>query len=170
MGRGQGTARSLASARGPHREEGRGAVEGQVDAEPAPHAGALDLDPAAVVGDDAVADAQAQAGPAAERLGGEERVEDPRQHVGRDAAAVVGDLDDDLAVDRPGRRPGSCPSALAAVLDRLQAFISRFRNTWLSVRRGALQQGERAVVAVDRDLLAGSGSAEHPEALVERRR
>ena len=44
-------------------------------------------------------DRQAEARAFADVLGGEERIEDARQHVGRDARAVVGDLD-----DRPCRR------------------------------------------------------------------
>ena len=51
--------------------------------------GGLDLDRAAVVLDDAVADRQAQAGPLADRLGGEEGVEDPVADRRVDAVAVV---------------------------------------------------------------------------------
>ena len=50
------------------------------------------------VGDDAVDDGQPQAEPLADGARGEEGIEDPRQHVGRDAGPGVGDLDADPAV------------------------------------------------------------------------
>ena len=55
----------------------------------------LDLDRASVLLDDAVADRKAEAGPLADGLGGEERVEDPLADRRLDAAAGVGDLDPD---------------------------------------------------------------------------
>src|SRR5262249_39054123 len=59
-------------------------------------AGALDgvdLDAAAVLLDDAVADRQTEAGPLADRLGGEEGVEDLAADLRRDAAAGVAERD-----------------------------------------------------------------------------
>src|SRR5499433_3539322 len=47
----------------------------------------------AVLGDDLVADGQAEAGALSHGLGGEEWIEDTRQRGGRDAGAGVGDLD-----------------------------------------------------------------------------
>src|SRR5262245_14619138 len=61
--------------------------------------GALHLDVPAMARDDAVADRQTQTGPFAHRLGREERVEEARQIFGRDAAAVIGDLDEKLIAD-----------------------------------------------------------------------
>ena len=53
-------------------------LAGEPDGETAPLArGGLDVDGSAMLADDAVADREAEAGPLAERLGGEERVEDP---------------------------------------------------------------------------------------------
>jgi hypothetical protein len=52
------------------------------------------VDPAVALLDDAVDGGQAQARALAHRLGGEERVEDLAHHVGRDAGAVVRDLDE----------------------------------------------------------------------------
>src|SRR5262245_8890989 len=81
-------ARRGGSARRPARSQaldfgGMAAVDRQVDAEAGPDADvALDLDLAAVLCDDAVADAQAQARAPPHGLGGEERIEDLRQHVG----------------------------------------------------------------------------------------
>ena len=49
------------------------------------------LDMALRLGDEAVDHAQAQARPLADFLGREERIEDARQHVGRDARPGVGD-------------------------------------------------------------------------------
>src|SRR4051812_4115768 len=74
-------------------------LDRQVDPEAGPGThGALDLDVAAVFGNNPVADAEAQARTTTNRLGREERIEDPRQHVGRDATAIVGDLDNNLAL------------------------------------------------------------------------
>ena len=63
---------------------------------------AFDLEAAAVVLNHAVGDAQSQSGAVADALGREERVEDLRQVLVGDAAAVVGHLDDDFAVCRLG--------------------------------------------------------------------
>src|SRR5262245_23456274 len=72
----------------------RGRPGGQADAEDAAAADlALDVDAAAVVADDAVADRQPQPRPLPHRLGGEERLEGVRQVLRADAAAVVLDLD-----------------------------------------------------------------------------
>ena len=54
-----------------------------------------DVDGAVVRGHDGVADRQADAGADAERLGGEERFEDPGQVVGADAATGIGHIDGD---------------------------------------------------------------------------
>ncbi len=54
------------------------------------------MDPAVGLLDDAVDRGQAQARALAHRLGGEERVEDLAHHLGRDAGAVVADLDERL--------------------------------------------------------------------------
>src|SRR5207253_3371034 len=54
---------------------------------------ALDFDPAAVLGDDPVRDREPEARPLPDRLGREERLEDVRQVVARDAAALVRDRD-----------------------------------------------------------------------------
>src|SRR5713101_7867273 len=43
-----------------------------------------------------IANAQAEPGPLADVLGGEERLEDPRQDVGRHPAAAVGNRDHDI--------------------------------------------------------------------------
>src|SRR5262249_42159321 len=59
----------------------------EADAEPGAGAGrALDVDPAAVLGDDPVANAQAEPGPAADRLGGEERLRPPPHRRARGGA------------------------------------------------------------------------------------
>ena len=63
---------------------------------------ALDFERAAVIADDAVADREAQACPFADRLGREEGLEDVRQVLGTDPAAVVFDLDQD-SVSPSGR-------------------------------------------------------------------
>src|SRR5689334_12286864 len=78
------------------RARGRG-VRGQQDPEGGPGADlALHRDAAAMTIDDAVNDRQAEARTLADVLGREERIEDLRDHVGRDPGAVVGDGDLDL--------------------------------------------------------------------------
>src|SRR4051812_49638988 len=53
-------------------------LDGQVDREArSPAGGRRDLDPAVVLVDDAITDAESQARPLADRLGREERIEDP---------------------------------------------------------------------------------------------
>ena len=61
-----------------------------------------------MVPDDGQADRQAQPGPLADLLGGEERIEDAPRVLGRDAGAVVGDRDHDLVLlglAADGQRP-----------------------------------------------------------------
>ena len=90
--------------------------------------GAVAADRAVVLVDDAVGDRQAEAGAAADRLGGEERIVDARQLLRRNARSGVGDLG-----DRPGRlRPASStvsqpPRGMAS-----RAFRNRLRNTCCS--------------------------------------
>ena len=55
---------------------------------------AVDLDPPAVLGDDRVADRQAESRAAARRLRGEERLEDLRPVGAADAVAAVDDFGD----------------------------------------------------------------------------
>src|SRR5450759_3148214 len=87
------------SARG----SGALAADRQDDPEGGPPAGsALELDPTTVIGHDALADREAEAGPLADRLGREERVEDPRADRRRDPAAIVGDLEHDVVAVGPG--------------------------------------------------------------------
>src|SRR5437870_10822715 len=79
---------------------------GLVDGEEDPEAGVagrrLDANVAVVTAyDDAVADVESEAGAPADVLGGEERLEDARPQLGRDARAGVANLDDD-AVLVPG--------------------------------------------------------------------
>ena len=94
--------------------------------DPVPGRG-LDVDRAAVLLDDPVADREAQPGPFADRLGGEERVEDPLADRRVDAAAGVGDLDPDAAASGSGPvRIVTVPSAQQASM----AFISRLTTTW----------------------------------------
>ena len=72
----------------------------------------LDLDRTALVSDDPVADREAQARPRAHRLGCEEGLEDVRQVLGADSAAVVFDLNEDGGLSvRAGCERRSAPRA-----------------------------------------------------------
>ena len=92
---------------------------------------ALDRDLAAVIADDAVADAEAEAGAFADFAGGEERIEDPAQVLVGDAVAGVGDEE----LDRVGL--GDVPRAdpdLRVVRARIacSAFSSRLSSACCS--------------------------------------
>src|SRR5690606_21337983 len=116
--------------------------DGQDHAEGGAHALlALHLDPAVVLGHDAVGDRQAQPGAAADRLAGVARVEDPRQRVGSAAAAVVGDADPGLAVLGAGG-----DGDRAAVLDRLAGVDQQVDQHLVDLRQVALDQRQFAVV------------------------
>src|SRR5439155_462091 len=70
------------------------------DAEHAALAGpALDLDPAAVVGHDALRDGETEAGALSRRLGREERIEDPAEDLLVHARSLVLELHLDLVAD-----------------------------------------------------------------------
>src|SRR6185312_13271047 len=77
----------------------------------------LDLDGPVVLLDDPVADREPQPGPLAQRLGGEERVEDPIADRRIDAAAGVGDLDPDPLAPGIGPGPDRDRAAIAAGVD-----------------------------------------------------
>ena len=85
----------------------------------------LHLDAPAVIGHDALRDGQPEAGALARRLGGEERVEDPRQ---RSPSGIPGpsscELDLDLVAAR-ARADGQAPAAL----HRLERVRGRARGT-----------------------------------------
>ena len=107
-------ARSASASGKPDREAGTAARSG------------LDLDRAVVLLDDPVADREAQPGPLADRLGGEERVEDPLADGRVDAAAGIGDLDPD-ALDLGIGSGADRDRALGGQAS--MAFISRLTTT-----------------------------------------
>ena len=126
--------------------------QGQEDAELGPLAGpALDLDPAAVPGDDPVADREAQAGPLAHRLGGEERVEQLGQRPRRRSRSRCRG-----SRARPSRPRGRVanrirpPRAGPSTRSPGTALIRRLRITWLICE--ATQTTARHVAVLDDDL------------------
>ena len=91
--------------------------------------------------DDPVADREPQPGPFADRLGGEERVEDPFADRRLDAAAGVGDVDPDalgLGLGTRADRDGIRPAVQASM-----AFMSRLTTTWWTLRRAAADRRQR---------------------------
>src|SRR6185312_15826414 len=146
----------------------RDAFEGKVDPELASRAdAALDLDPAAVLGNDAVGEAQTEAGSAADRLGGEERVEDLREDIGGDAAAVVLHFDDHL-ITYPARGDLDLAGGLAGRLDRLHAVHEQVEEDLVDLRGRAFELRHRRKVAVHGDTLPRQYVANHRQALVDR--
>src|SRR5262249_7665776 len=109
-----------ARSRPPRSSPGADAAERERDREAGALAGrALDLDPAAVVGDDAVGGREPEAVPLA--LGGEVRLEEPRQVRRGDAAAAVPHDEPRLApavVELAGHRDDTSHGS-ALLLDRV---------------------------------------------------
>src|SRR5262245_29751752 len=106
----------------------RGAADRQNDREarPLPDLGAH-VDRATVLVDDLADDREAEAGPLADVLGREERIEDLRQHVRGNAVARVRNLD--------SHRSSSCRAVVIVITPRSSsawaAFVTRLRMTWL---------------------------------------
>src|SRR5437867_10097111 len=106
------------------------------DAEHAALAGpALDLDPAAVVGHDALRERESEAGALSRRLGREERIEDPAEDLLGHARSLVLELHLDLVADR-ARSDGEP----AAPVHRLQPV------------RGDTEEHLAELALVDKDL------------------
>src|SRR6185437_13542066 len=78
-----------------------------------------------VLVDDPVGDRQAEAGAAADRLGGEERIVDARQLLWRDPRSGVGNLGDRLAVDnaRRHRQPAALRHRVARVEEQVEKHL-----------------------------------------------
>src|SRR5437764_3002292 len=90
-----------------------------------------DLDVAAVAVDhDPVGDVQAQAGTLADRLGGEERLEDPRPDLLRDTRPAVADLDQDAVV-----LPRGAQGERALPAHRLYRVVDQVRPDLVQLRR-----------------------------------
>jgi len=81
---------------------------------------ALDRDLAAQLADDAVTDRQPQPGPDADRLGGEEGIEDARLDLGGDAVSGIADLDGDPTASRGARDQADLVLVGAALRDGLR--------------------------------------------------
>ena len=93
----------------------RRGVERQLDHERRAVPGlGLDADAAAVALDDPVREREAEPRPDADRLGGEEGIEDAGLHLGRDAGAVVVELEADAVVAAAG-----LDADLALAVDRV---------------------------------------------------
>ena len=91
------------------------------------------MDPAAMLLDDAVADAQAQAGPLSHRFGREERLKDPLEMLFGNADAVVLDLDFNGSIERPRPDPDIAP-----VVDRLEGIQEQVHQDLVQLARIAL--------------------------------
>ena len=79
--------------------------------------------------DDSVRDGQPEPGPHTDRLGGEERVEDPRKHLWIDAGTVVADLDhhrlgSSRANDDPVTGRIRCKERLTSVYQQVDQYLS----------------------------------------------
>ena len=96
--------------------------------------------------DDAVADAQAQAGPLPYGLGGEEGLEDALQVLFRNPDAVVFDLDFDGPVARAGPDPD-----VSLVLNRMECVGQQVHEDLVELARVALDLGNVAVLPVNFD-------------------
>src|SRR5438094_9975671 len=97
----------------------------------------MDLDLAAVLFDDLVDDRQTEPGPLSDGLGGEERIEDLRQHVSRDADAVVDDIDGDPVLTM---HPAHDRDPPAFVRRRLRGIRKEVQEDLIDLRRRAAQR------------------------------
>ena len=114
-----------------------------------------------LVDDDAPGDVQAQPGALADRFGGEEGFEDPRDVLGRDARAGVADLDLGGVVV-----PAGADGERARPVHRLDRVVDQVRPDLVELRAVHRHVGQRAVVLLDhRD--AGQLAAEHDQRAVE---
>ena len=110
-----------------------------------------------------------EARPAADRLGREEGVEDLRQDVRRDAAAVVGDLDDDLAASADRVDEPDLARAPAGRLDRLEGVHQEVQEELIeraprrtpagAVARSRVRRSTRCCVERRRRACRGCGRA-----------
>src|SRR6266511_1294942 len=117
-----------------------------------PEAGALadaavHLDAPAVPIDDAVNDREPEPRALADVLGGEERIEDPRQHVGRDAGTVVAHGDLDLAVAPRGDNLDR--AARLALADRLGGVRDQVHEHLIQLAAEATHPQPRIDLLVD---------------------
>ncbi len=114
-----------------------------------------------LVHDDPPGDVQPQPGALADRLGGEERLEDPRDDVGRDARAGVADLDLRRVVASPGPE-----GERAVAAHRLQRVVDQVRPHLVQLRAVHRNVGQHSVVvAHDLDLVADLAAQHHQGAL-----
>src|SRR5262245_28173399 len=127
----------MASARGSEREPdaefGAGAQLG------------AHLDPARVLFDDPERDREPEPGADADRLGGEERIEDPLDVLGRDAVAVVAEAQQDAAALQL-----AVHADVTAVADRLARVDEEVEEQLLEALRLALERGQALARDLDR--------------------
>ena len=102
-----------------------------------------------MIGDDVVADGEAEAGPALP-FAGEKRFEDERQVVGRDTAAAVADADSNVALGG-----GDLDDQLTPVRHRVESVIEQIEHNLLEAIGVHTHRGDRAADPLDqRHLLA----------------
>ena len=128
---------------------------------------ARDVDASAVAGDDAVADAQAQAHSMTRRLGREEWIERLRHEVGRHAAAIVAYLDRDLVTRRKGRDDDP-PVDSTGDFNGSRGIGEEVEDDLVDVGGGPLHSSGLAEVAIDGDPQSADRLVEHEQALVDR--
>ena len=116
-----------------------------------------------LLGDDALNDVEAETGAFADRLGREERLEDPRLHVGGNADAVVDD-----AHDRRATVAGGLDPQHAMIRHRVDRVVGQIGPDLIELagKRAHRRQIGR-VVALERDVLAFELVAEHHQRAVD---
>src|SRR5437773_9948492 len=116
---------------------------------------------------DAMGDRQAEPGPVADRLGREEGVEDVGQVLRRDAAAVVGHLDENLPADGPARDADASALRPSRGLDGLQRVDEQVEQDLRHLARRAAQLRHARAVALHRDPATLESAADHLQAHVD---
>src|SRR5271157_124904 len=139
------------------------ARDGQDDAEAGPASGGtLDLQAAPVVLHDSVRDAQTQTSAVTDRLGGEEGIEDLRQDLRGDAAAIVNDLDDHVLCVTLSTNDNSTV-LLVRRLDRLHGVDQQVQKNLVDLHRGCRDRWKFALLFFDGDMPAVQPAADHLE-------
>src|SRR2546430_12689501 len=112
------------------------------------------LDGPAVVLRGAVADAEPEPGAFADRLGGEERIEDPPADLGVDPLAVVDHVDGDAA-----RLAGGPNRHAPAIRTRINRVGDQVEDRLIDLRCLAIHRGQTAELERDRDVPLGRPTA-----------
>src|ERR1022692_4662918 len=122
---------------------------------------AIDLDAAAMSGDDAMRDRQAQPGAFAHGFGGEERIEKPGQNLGFNAAAIIRDFDEQLVADALASNTNAPVRLARGGFDSMQGIDQEIEQHLADLGGHAVYLGAVAAVEFHLDLPAPELTSDH---------